>query len=282
MKKILAIALMTGLVFAGCKKEEGNNGTGTLEPAQKQRALVMETTGSWCGYCPNGAEMMLQEEHNFGGDMMGVAVHTGDALETPTASAFSSNFPASGVPNFYVGNQNSGQSIAGNIANLIAQSPMAGVGHNWKRSGDKINVSAKVKFYEAGSGTYYVGTYFIQGDIEASGSLTQSDFTNRLEDVNGVSKWTVDAAPVNSNGSQKFLIKSGDSFIHAHTLTSSADNLSTWGEAIPVPPSANDQYTMNFTITIPANSATNGMKVLTVLWKDNGSGGVEFVNGYMK
>lgn len=282
MKKVLAIALATGMIFAGCKKKDENNGTGTLEPAQKQRALVMETTGSWCGYCPNGAETMVQEEHNFGDDMMGVAVHTGDALETPTASAFSDNFPASGVPNFYVGNQNSGQSIAGNIAALIQQAPMAGVGHNWSRSGDAISVQSKVKFYESGTGNYYVGCYFIQGDIEASGSLTQSDFTDRLEDVNGVSKWKVDAAPVNNGGSQEYLIKAGDTFMHAHTLTSHADGMNTWGEMIPVTPTAGDQYTMSFTLTMPANSATNGMKVLTVLWKDNGAGGVQFVNGYMK
>ncbi|MCE2496732.1 MAG: Omp28-related outer membrane protein [Flavobacteriales bacterium] len=282
MKKVLAIVLVTGLVFAGCKEKEENNGTGNLEPAQEQRALVMETTGSWCGFCPNGAEMMIQEEHNFGSDMMGIALHTGDALETPTASAFSNNFPTSGVPNFYVGNQNSGQSIAGNIANLIAQSPMAGVVHNWTRSGDKINIKSKVKFYEAGTGIYYVGTYFIQGDIEASGSLTQADYTDRLEIVDGVSKWKVDAAPVNSNGSQKYLIKAGDTYLHAHTLTSSADGLTTWGEAIPVAPVSGDEYTMNFTITIPSTAATSGMKVLTVLWKDDGSGGVQYVNGYMK
>lgn len=271
---------MTGLVFAGCKKEEENKGNGTLAPAQKQRALVVYTTGTWCGYCPNGSEKAVQAEHTFGNDMVVLTVHSGDPLSNGTADALGSNFPASGVPNFYVGNTNAGQSIDGAINALINQSPMAGVGHNWTRSGDKINVKARVRFYENGTGNYFMNSYFVQGDIEAAGNLTQSDFTDRLEDVDGVTKWKVDAAPVNSGGSQTYLIKAGDTYIHHSTLSAHADGLGIWGEAIPVTPTAGDEYTMNFTITIPANAATNGMKVVTVLWKDNGSGGAEVINVY--
>ncbi len=277
--------MMAGAIFAGCKKEEEEkkSGTGTLNPASKQRALVVETTGAWCGWCPNGAELMTQEEYNFGSDMMPVAIHTGDDLETEIANVFDAIFPSSGVPNFYVGNEDSGQNIAGNIASLIAQSPMAGVGHSWNRSGNEVKIKSRVKFYEAGTGTYYVGAYFVQGDIEASGSLVQVDYTDRVEEINGVSKWKEDAAPVaDGNGNQKYLIRSGDTYMHSHTLTSGPDDMDYWGEAIPVSPTANDQYTMDFTITISDTDVTEDMKILTVLWKDNDLGEVEFVNGYMK
>jgi len=282
MKRLVLLAAVASIAFVGCKKnKDDNGGNGTLEPANVQRAWVWETTGAWCGYCPNGTEDMKMAEHVYGGKILPIAYHTGDALQTGTGQALASNFPTSGVPNFYVNNQNAGQSIDSYIQQVIAQAPSAGVGHSWTydEGSNTYSVNAKVKFFTAGSGEYYVGCYVLQGAINASDNLTQSDFTNRLEDRQDGSfmttYWKVDAAIVGGTA----LIKANSRYQHGHSIYGHAGD-NPWGQQITAPAiGANESFEFNFNISSLGMLQTSGASIVTVLWKKNGST-YEFVNGY--
>jgi hypothetical protein len=281
MKRLVLLAVVASVAFVGCKKDQNENGNGTLEPTNVQRAWVWETTGAWCGYCPNGAEMLRMAEHAYGGKILPIGYHTGDALQTATGQALASNFPTSGVPNFYVNNQNSGQSIDANIQQAISQAPAAGVGHTWTydEGAKTFNVSTKVKFFTAGSGEYYVGCYVLQGPINASDNLTQSDYTNRLEDrpdgSHITSFWKVDAAIINGNA----LLPADSRYVHAHSIYAhGGDN--PFGQRITAPAiGANESFTFDYSISSNGMFNTSGASIVTVLWKKNGST-YEFVNGY--
>ena len=57
--------------------------TDKLTVSEDQKAFLLETTGTWCQYCPNGAASMLemQSTYNTDGDsnirVIGFASHTG-------------------------------------------------------------------------------------------------------------------------------------------------------------------------------------------------------------
>ena len=269
-----AVALM----LSACKKDKDGGAIGVLDPVQIQRALVIENTGMWCGTCSVGAERIAETSHTY--DIaLPVAVHYNDALANSTSLAFKANFPTSSYPNFYVNNQNASQFPAGYVASIEGQMPMAGVGHEREDAGTKINVKARVKFYNNDAGNYRIGVYFINGDVPAKDQYVQSDFasTNNLEEIDNTSYWKRDAAQVASG----FLIKKGDVYLHTESIMASADGLDTWGEQLPVSSvSAGDVYTLNFTLTKP-QVIYPGYKVLTVIWKMEDTKAM-FINGYMK
>ena len=138
MKKIFSLAVLA-LVAASCTKPEPEPTpekyiTDDLVVTEDQKAFLIETTGTWCQYCPNGAALMLKElrKYNVDGDSniraIGFASHTGDLLETPVQTLLNNTFPTSGVPNFYVNNADAGQSISGPVAAALSGIPVVEIG----------------------------------------------------------------------------------------------------------------------------------------------------------
>ena len=63
-----------------------------------QNVLVEEFTGTWCQWCPRGMVGMAYMEENYGDDgFIGVAVHSGDAMQSTSyilvANKFTNNYP---------------------------------------------------------------------------------------------------------------------------------------------------------------------------------------------
>ena len=119
MKKIGLIILSATFVLGACKKESDTAATDTyptsgLTVSPQQNVLLVETTGAWCQYCPNGAVSMTEAIATFGNKILPVAVHSNDALTAPISGIWDANFPTSGVPNFYVMNIASYYSIKPN------------------------------------------------------------------------------------------------------------------------------------------------------------------------
>jgi len=281
----LFLATIALLIFVSCNKEEdGINGN--LEPAEVQRALVVETTGIWCSACPYGAELLKKIDYDYGDQVLPIALHSGDALSNATSQAMESNFPTSGVPNFYVGNTDAGQSPTGVINSTIYSNPVAGVGHEWTKEGSSYNITSRVKFYGSDNGDFYVGSYFIQGPIDACGSL----LNQTAVDINaeGCSFWSEDAVTVGAYedppGSQnwiwEYLITAGTVYTHDHVIVGHAgDNV--WGQPLGVSSvSPGQKYDFNFIINEAFGWNQSG-HVLTILWKKSGNS-YDFINGYLK
>jgi hypothetical protein len=64
MKKIIALGAFVGALFMtscepnGPAEEPATYPGDSLTVSNAARPLVIETTGAWCQYCPNGAEIM--------------------------------------------------------------------------------------------------------------------------------------------------------------------------------------------------------------------------------
>ena len=118
MKKLIALSVLASTVLLSSCETGGSEPAPMTYPGDSlsvsslARPLVIETTGAWCQYCPNGAEIMAMVDGIMGDSVVLVANHVGDwfANGNAASAAFDGNFPTSGVPNFYVNNTDVGQS----------------------------------------------------------------------------------------------------------------------------------------------------------------------------
>lgn len=84
------------------ENEEDNTMTFTticLEEVYPQNALVEEFTGTWCGWCPRGIVGMEYMKENYSDKgFIGVAVHSGDVMQSPSyvfvANEYTTSYPA--------------------------------------------------------------------------------------------------------------------------------------------------------------------------------------------
>jgi len=106
MKKLIALSAVFGALFlTSCE-------TGGPEPAPATypgdsltvtgvvRPLVIETTGAWCQYCPNGAEAMAMLDAVLGDSAVLVANHVGDWFSTDNEA--SQNLTTISLPQVYL------------------------------------------------------------------------------------------------------------------------------------------------------------------------------------
>lgn len=57
----------------------------------KRRALVEEYTGGWCGWCPRGQVALEMMDEKYGDDFIGIAYHSGDAMQIAQSEDYPSN-----------------------------------------------------------------------------------------------------------------------------------------------------------------------------------------------
>jgi hypothetical protein len=178
MKKIAFLTLLIGLTIS-CKKPIVEPTpepyiTDNLVVYNESNAFLIETTATWCQYCPNGAASLKQEELKYNTErsrVVALSSHTSDALETAVCTKLNAAFPTSGIPNFYVNNTDAGQSIIGPVAAAVSVTPTTvGVAHTHHENtaGDTITVDVKVQFFETINTTsYYVQSYMVISGIDA-------------------------------------------------------------------------------------------------------------------
>jgi len=232
MKKLITLSAVLGALFlTSCD-------TGGPEPAPATypgdslsvsgvvRPLVIETTGAWCQYCPNGAEIMATLDGILGDSVILVANHVGDWFSTDNeASAkFDDNFPTSGVPNFYVNNTDVGQSPA----TAAAAATMAEVAFSLEAdamlndAGTSFTVYPRIKVLETKTeNIYMVQSYLLLNGVVAKDygggvDLNQVSSLPKVSTGSGTTPttWAQDAAVVAGTP----LITSGTTYTHDEVL----------------------------------------------------------------
>jgi hypothetical protein len=324
MKKIIALGAFVGALFMtscepnGPAEEPATYPGDSLTVSNAARPLVIETTGAWCQYCPNGAEIMTILDGVLGDSVVLIANHVGDWFSTDNAasSKFDDNFPTSGVPNFYVNNTDVGQSPAAAAAAATLADVAFGVEVDVMNDGTKLVVYPRVKALE----TNVDNVYMIQSYLLLNGVIAK-DYGNGV-DLNQVSSlpkvstgsgatpttWAQDAALVNGTP----LITSGTKYTHdevlyrhataavigwtesddAATADTSMVSLGPWGMNLgDLNPLGNayaagdvygTRYTpMQFHIALPTLPFDADMSVATIVWqlRQDGSGTYDYVNG---
>lgn len=303
MKKLSLAAFALAIVFTACDKTEETDSnsssypTDNLKVEEKQRVLLLEHTGAWCQYCPNGAEIMATMIGEFGHDVIAVANHDKDALTFPINVELAKNFPPAGFPNFFVMNADEGQQPKNAILTALAQDPILGVTHAVKSTDTSWNVYPKIEFYEdVYNEDFLVNSYLVLDEVLAT-SYGAIDL-NQVSSVpivggSNPTKWLQDAAFVNGEAT----ITSGSDYYHQENLVLNANTPNYYGIAVAdVNPFGRDYIagdilgTKNTSIVLSLPKAdmsqvpfSTGLSVVTMVWRlrTDGSGAYDFVNGYM-
>ena len=282
MKKLIYSILAIGILVSSCKKNDdraGNNGS--LEPAQKQRVVMIEAAADWCSACPAGTlvyeSTLLQVEDQA----VPVVVHKNDDLMTPMNQFLLNElFGNSGIPNYFY---NDGQvsDVNADALAIATRSPIAGVGHEWSKTGNTVKRKAKVKFFESASGTYYLGTFVQQGPVIAEGNLKQVDALGYLTTVDDVSVWAEDRNGNDANGNSVLMFEAMEPYEHRYTLVAGSSEEQTFGDVLSGTSfSSGDSFTIDFSYTIPEGTILNELKVVSILFKEDSSGNLTIENGY--
>jgi len=80
MKKLTATLTTLTMMFGLCSMV-------TFSQSPSRTVLIEEFTGEWCGWCPIGMMELENMIEKYADTLIVVAVHTGDPLESPSASA---------------------------------------------------------------------------------------------------------------------------------------------------------------------------------------------------
>ena len=231
MKKLIALSALVSTVFLSSCETGGSEPTPMTYPGDSlsvsslARPLVIETTGAWCQYCPNGAEIMAMVDGIMGDSVVLVANHVGDwfANGNAASAAFDGNFPTSGVPNFYVNNTDVGQSPTAAAGAALMNDVAFGVEAEVADSSGKIIVYPRIKCLETKlNEVYMVQSYLLINGVIAKDygggvDLNQVSSLPKVTTGSGStpSMWSQDAAEITSG---VYMIKSGTVYTHDEAL----------------------------------------------------------------
>ncbi|MEI6766525.1 MAG: Omp28-related outer membrane protein [Bacteroidota bacterium] len=264
MKKISLALLGIILIFSACKKKDNSEIADSntdnepvianVEPEQKQYALVLEYTATWCSACGSWGHETIGEIINYNlKKVVPVLCHVSDGI-SPDPNLFNgvmAIYPNDGgVPDFVINDVHSNS--VSDVAAVLAREPVAQTNFTMARNGRSISVHTKTKFFKAVSGAdYYLAVYALEDGIDGlAGSNQQTGATD-------------------------------PAYKHNHTLRASSCSNSALGEKI-VSGSADEGAFISgdYSITCPANCNMSNVTVAAIIWKI--AGDTTFVNAYEK
>ncbi len=190
MKKSLLLVFGLALALGSCKKSSsdeatpapaasGSSSIGAVPATFTQKVLIEEFTGTWCGWCPDGALKMESIIAAKAGKVIGASIHDGDPMEislnnycnstfsvTSWPSAMVSRVPASGAPKAPM----SRSLWAANADLRLAEVSKCGLAIKSSiASNDSVTVEVHAGFKETMAGNYNLVVYVLEDDVHGTG-----------------------------------------------------------------------------------------------------------------
>ncbi len=143
--------------------------------AQKNRPLLEEYTGAWCGWCPDG-EVVASGIVDKNPDVIWVAIHNGDpmkiAAETELTAAYISGFPSGTVDRRIPTGGSAVGLNRGTWASAIAARLNAPVeaavtlkNRTYNQTTRQLTVDLETVFKQAMTGDYNVNLYIVEDEV---------------------------------------------------------------------------------------------------------------------
>jgi hypothetical protein len=211
----------------------------SIKRSANKHVLIEEATGTWCGYCVDGAVYLkkILEKHS---KVIGVALHSGDKMQT-TNTAIVCNAMASGYPSGFVNRTAYGGKV-GLSRSLWEQKALEQLNDPtsveidlatvYDKANRKLKATVNVNYTEQKSGDFRINLYVVENNVTGTGSGW--DQSNYYNDVVG--------HPMYGKGNKIV------GYVHNHVVRKMAGG--AWGSAgiIPNPAKGNYSYTYNVDI----------------------------------
>lgn len=236
----------------------------------KKYTLIEEATGTWCGWCPDGAQVLEQSvEPNFPRANI-VSWHNADGLELSgdpfcTGSGYITGFPLGTVNRFSWPSGGIQQDRGKWVNDCITDSsttPKFDVSMTctYDTGTRLLKIAVTGKALSALTGQWNINAYIVEDSISSSVEA-QHSYLNPTGTMcaNGQPSWFV------GKGNP---ITPSSWYAHMNVVMNvMATGGSIWGDSICKNPAANTSYTKNYTYTIPTTSNYKMVKVVGMVQK---------------
>lgn len=170
----ITFALLLLLVFS-CEDSDINREFSETPTSFTKKVLLEEFTGSWCGYCPSGAEILQNLMNSY--SVIGVALHSSDDMSIAHTSVLESFYPSSGYPSGMVDRINFDGIVGLNRGywsyitdQQLQKSAICGLAINSEISGDSVNIQIRSAFDTTMTmENYNLNVYIIEDDVQGEG-----------------------------------------------------------------------------------------------------------------
>lgn len=140
-----------------------------------KKVLIEEFTGSWCGYCPNGAEILKNLTNSY--NVIGVAVHSQDPMEIDHGVFLKDNYPSSGYPSGMVDRVSHDGYVGHNrgywswfTEQQLQKSAICGLAINSEVSGENVDIEIRSAFNtEVLIENYRLNVYLVEDNVMGEG-----------------------------------------------------------------------------------------------------------------
>jgi len=250
--QLLLVAFLVAATFSNCKKEDEVQ---KLAPKQTQNGFAINYTAKWCGPCGSWGAPAIHALHDVDADkVVAITAHAGGDPMHNRALYYSFGAQdqrptGGGIPAFYVGDNKTYSTSA--MTNLLAQTPVAGMDMKSSKKDGKMKVDAQVKFFEDGTGEYYLSILMLEDGIDG-GTSAPSDYQQ--------------------NGT------SDPNYKHDFVLRASHVQGNSYGELIATNPAKNKTFDVSAEMDI--ESGWEDVYPVLLLWHKNTNGFYEFVNAF--
>ena len=241
----------------------------------KKYTLVEEATGEWCGYCPDGAQVLEQTIEPGYPRAIVASWHNGDPLQVAgdpycTGTGYITGFPLGTVnrSGSWTGGiqQNRGQ-WAGDCTADSATTPTFDVSmtSTYDTTSRVITIAVTGKALAAGTGNWRINALITEDSI-TSANRQHSYLFSTTSCANGQPCW-FNGQTAGSCGSGCWYLPMA---VYAHMNVVNAilaTGASVWGDVAFTNPTVGQTITKNYTYTIPATSKWGSVKVIGMVQK---------------
>ncbi len=157
---------------------------------QEQRSLVTKRTADWCPNCGTYGWTYFKEAIQQNGDKaVYIAAHYSGGLSVGAANDITENFGGGYQPRFFFNQTDQGvlsSNVTTKLTSLKTQidaafetAPIANTGFQPIYKDGEIQVAAKVKFFQAAQGDFYLGMYLLEDNVTAYQASIGNDALHR-------------------------------------------------------------------------------------------------------
>jgi thiol-disulfide isomerase/thioredoxin len=163
--------------------------------AQTKKVFMEDYTGAWCGWCPEGTVILENLKTQYPANIIPVANHNGDGLQTTEGAAIDAGLNVTAYPNGSIDRKLfSGESkisvsrskwatYANQRMALTAIASVSFSNFYYKTSTSTYEADIKVKFTSAPAAgvPLAVQVYVLEDSIPATGSIVQHNYSSSVQ-----------------------------------------------------------------------------------------------------
>lgn len=280
MKSILlsaAVMALAGTSFGQYSVSTGSN----------KYVLLEEATGTWCGFCPDGAQIIEEDIKTHYADSAYVNVISWHGpLASPyneplavagdpycTINAYDSlGFPSAMIDRMPFGghySQNRGMWKSDVVSRRSATANFqVDMRSTYNPTTKVLKVTVAGKALAAMTGTYKINAYLIEDSITSAGANEQHSYM-----YDDASSWyhNLCSAPCPSYTCSDCAIIPTDKYAHMQVARAVLATAGIFGDTAFTNPAINTKDSVTFTYTVPSTYVANNLKVIGMVQKYGGN-----------